>query len=660
MTALKRHAAPVALVLVLLSVWIGPVARDPFHVIPGTAVGDNVAFLWNTWWLRYALDNGIPPLWTSMLFAPWGSSLALHTHTLLPSLFAALLVPLTSGSTLAATNVVVILQLLLNFIVTYALALHVTRERGPAAIAACIFGCSPFVGAHLVGHFNLIGAWVLPLAALVAIRLLERPTLTRMAVAGLALGAVPYVDYYYSVYAGILVVSLLVVRSSQLSIGSRRLSNWQRWALAGIAAVLIVDVAALAVAVRGGRTLSLGAAVVSIRGTDNPIAIGFLLGIVAAGVIYVPRVRWVFDVSRLRADLKALLPACLMAGLVSAPVVAATAGVWLRGDYSSQRYLWRSAPAGVDLLTLLLGNPGSLLTGHVTRRWYGALAIDPVEQVAWLGPAVIALGYMAWRNARDQAYVKYWFVVGLLFGVWAVGPYIVAGGRTLWVLLPATLVRYVPVVANARIPARAMVVVYLAAGMLAATGWQSLRRQSKTVVGSLLLAVLAIDYWPGPAPVVRLDHPAVYDALSREPEHGIVCELPLGIRDGFGEVGQMDMRVMAYQTIHNRPLAGGFVARLAPRVRRAYEDDPAWRVLIDLSSGAPLSSAVLDGATVAARLFDQGVRHLVINRRTASSTLLAYVGSMPLQPVAQDEERTLYRLASSAAVASEALRPPLP
>src|SRR5258707_831865 len=75
------------------------------------------------------------------------------------------------------------------------------------------------------------------------------------------------------------------------------------------------------------------------------------------------------------------------------------------------------------------------------------------------------------------------------------------------------------------------------------------------------LGFLVLDSVPRPTSAFPLDHPAIYDVLLRQSEPGAVCELPIGLRDGFGETGIFDSRTLWYQTIHKRPMTGGFVAR---------------------------------------------------------------------------------------------------
>ena len=89
-----RHVPVLAGFAALTIAWLWPVLRQPMEVIPGPGAGDNLTFVWNTWWMRHALANGQSPLWTSMLFAPSGTGLALNTHFALPALAGAAAAPL--------------------------------------------------------------------------------------------------------------------------------------------------------------------------------------------------------------------------------------------------------------------------------------------------------------------------------------------------------------------------------------------------------------------------------------------------------------------------------------------------------------------------------------------------------------------------------------
>jgi hypothetical protein len=112
---------------------------------------------------------------------------------------------------------------------------------------------------------------------------------------------------------------------------------------------------------------------------------------------------------------------------------------------------------------------------------------------------------------------------------------------------------------------------------------------------------------------------------------------------GEHRLSRTDVREVLRPPRHQIDQSGTF-GEVSPRLRRAYEEDPAWAALPLLSSGASLNDVTLDASAVASRLFNHGVRHVVVDGRTATADLLAYVSSMHLQEVARNDGRTLYRI----------------
>lgn len=183
--------------MLLAGVWSFPL---PLHLsthLPGSTPGDNIAFLWNFWWMRHAMSSGVDFFHTQYLFVPTGTDLTLHTHTALPALVGA--TALSALPVVAALNLTTLAALFLNGFCAYLLAWRVTGAHGGAMISGIIFGGSPYIAAHLTGTFNLTTAWTIPLFAITASRASRGST--RWAVlAGLVLGMTAYVDYYYVVY----------------------------------------------------------------------------------------------------------------------------------------------------------------------------------------------------------------------------------------------------------------------------------------------------------------------------------------------------------------------------------------------------------------------------------------------------------------------------
>lgn len=343
-------------------------------------------------------------------------------------------------------------------------------------------------------------------------------------------------------------------------------------------------------------------------------------------------------------DLRTLLISAGIFAAAAFPLIAGAWRLWQRGDYTSQTYFWRSAPGGIDVATLAAGAPFHSLWGALVQRVYAFSQIDVIESVAWFG--IVPLIFLwatrtSWRSQAREAI----FVAGIFF-IWALGPYLVVLGWNTGLYLPEILLRYIPIVANARIPGRAIVVVYLAVALVLAVALAARPIERRRRAAALLGLAILVEFVAIPLPLTRLDQPPFYQRLAAMPA-GAVIDLPLGLRDGFGEEGALDHRTLYYQTLHGKPIAGGFVARLPESVKAVYHGTPFLRVLLGLSSGAEVSAADLTSGRDAGEPFARrhNIRYFVVNRRLANASLQAFIASLPWIRLAdQDEERQLYVL----------------
>ena len=221
-------------------------------------------------------------------------------------------------------------------------------------------------------------------------------------------------------------------------------------------------------------------------------------------------------------------------------------------------------------------------------------------------------------------------------------------GKNAGLILPQTALRVLPLISNARMPGRAMVMVYLALSVIAAIGVAHMNRsRARTIVLLALGTVAVFDYLAAPFPLYRLDRPAIYETLDQLPGQGVVCELPLGLRNGFGEKGQLDHRVLFYQSIHQRPIIGGFAARLPPSVENSYMRIPVIDTLMRLSAGERLEARDASAPSdVIADLRASSIRWVVLNRQTAPPDLVRYVERvLPLKLIEEQDDRALYSVA---------------
>ena len=638
----------------LAVVWTWPLVTDLSGQLPGLGNGgDSQQFLWNFWWMRTALASGQDVFFTSYMLAPVGASLVLHTFTPLPAFAGATV--LASLPVAAALNVTVLAGLFLNGFCAYLLCRRLSGDWAAAVLGGMVFGSSSYLTGHLYGHFNLIHAWTIPLFALVALRAM-RSGLVWSVMAGLVLGVTFYIDYYYLVYECSLAALIAATTNRDWSIAWMGSGSAGRiWSarvvmsLAGLVGLLI-----LGIALTGGFSVDMGGRTISVRGLFNPLQAFWFLAACWAWLSLGPRILSTRISSETRLVTKLAVMA-LTLFIVAAPLVLRAIELFRSGDYVTQTYFWRNAPSGIDLAALVAGPPFHGLAGPVVRSLYFAFGVGHIEEVVeengWMGIVPVLLAAAAlWRHRADPS-VRQWTVIGLVFFVWALGPHLKAFGMNTGMILPQAMLRYIPIVNNARMPGRAMVVVTLGLAALASVfvaRWRPSAIGRRAALAALAM-FLVVESAPLPIPVVSLVVPQLYQTLRDRPEAGAVLELPLGIRDGLSARGNLNEMQFYYQTVHKRPLVGGYLSRLPKSVVDAYAADPLVNALLDLSEpdgkiavAAPLPS----GQIVAERLRANGIAFVVLDRRHSQAALIEYVEKvLPLTLIASDEERSLYAVA---------------
>jgi hypothetical protein len=636
-----KHLGPLALFAALAIAWTWPLAGHLHTAVPGDP-GDNYSFLWNLWWMRHAIATpGLAYFHTSYLFHPFGTTIANHPHTALPAIVAATL--LGRASIVTAQNLLLLAYVFANMATMYALVWDIGRERRTAILGAVIFGLSPYLAAHLLGHFDLMAAFVLPLFALCVRRAMPAGSAAWTAAAGVVLIATAYTTYYYVVY---LFFFLAVYAIASLdwrpvrwaprapSPGGRRL----RHALSVLIAVLAAGV--LWMVLTGGRTLWFFDVMVPMHQPQNALtgvwicAIVFALSLRRPALTHAPLPR------------QARRIAIVAAGVTAVFVIGAAPLFWqalqliVRGEYVSQEYGWRSVPRGVDLLAPLLGHPLHPLMAAASGPAYAALGQNAVEAVGWLGivPVLLLLVSRRTNAGSTGGDTRVWRIVALAFAIFALGPFLTIGGFDTGLKLPEIALRFVPFAANARMPGRAIVGVYLALGVLAALSLRaSTGRLRSPAVQWLLIVLVAFEYWDAPIRLTPLQHPAVYSALAAAPP-GAVCEVPFGVGDGLSVgVGSQERAILYYATLHEHPLAGGYIGRMPLDAAERYRRYPLTAMLLRLSGDTMAVAPAPDSEPAPCR-------YLVVDRQSSSSELLDYVARLSANHLASDERRDLYRL----------------
>ena len=199
----------------------------------------------------------------------------------------------------------------------------------------------------------------------------------------------------------------------------------------------------------------------------------------------------------------------------------------------------------------------------VTESYWSSLRGNIEESNVYLGLTVVALaawGFVRGRNAgfRDR---WMWLVLALVFFVASLGPRLVCGGRTLMgAHMPYALLEWAfPPLRLSGCPVRMMVVVALAVSVMAGAGLNAILRQKtkgRFVFAILAASAVGLDLLPRAMTLTRPEVPEWVYALR-------ASEGPGGLLDLSGTNG---FQALYYQTIHGKPMAGGFVSRYSAGV----------------------------------------------------------------------------------------------
>jgi hypothetical protein len=460
--------------------------------------------------------------------------------------------------------------------------------------------------------------------------------------AALVLVATAYTTYYYVVYLGLFAALFLLAWLDWVHVSWTRraqtpMTRRLQWALLGAAGLCAA--AAILIASTGGRLIQLGPIVVSALFPQNALTAMWICALGAAfctwrlTVILSP-----VPAARARRALVIASQIVVVFLVGAAPLLWQAARLVAQGAYVTPAYQWRSAPRGVDLLAPLLGPPFHPLL-HGASRAYAFAHLDRIEAVGWLGvvPMLLLLGGRAVGRLTDDE--RIWRVVAVGFVVWALGPFLTVGGFDTGLKLPETLVRYVPFVANARMPGRAMVGVFMAVAVLVAvTMSRAPGLLHRPPLQYLPIQLVVLNFWDAPVPMTPLDAPAVYQDLAAAPP-GAVCEAPFGVGDGLSAgSGSQDRRILFYATQHQHPLVGGYVGRMPVDAPQLYAEMPLVGALLRLSNGLSSPVGVLSTGS------DQPCTYLIVNRAASSAPLLDYVRQLGAERLATSDGRDLYRL----------------
>ena len=593
--------------------------------LTGPPDGDTGVYVWNQWVFRHEiLVHRQLPFFTNSIFSMTPeANLSLHNYTAFQNLLA---LPLLGVLGVVATfNLIFLLMVVLTAYSTFLLARHVTGRFSESWLAGLMFAWSPLLVTRGMGHFSLVAAAPLAIFLLVLMKADGHERFRDAVALGAVVAWAATCDAYYAVFCLLIGAVFLVARV--VSIHNSRQSGRARaarWAVD----VLLLCAAGLvgAIAITGGWTSSIFGFPISAKGLYTPVLIMSVLAFLRLG--------WHLRASPrpgAEVDAKRLVFLTVASGVVAAvilsPVLYAVGERLTAGELKSPGVLWRSSPGGVDLFALVLPNPNHPLTPQVIADWLATFQGGYLEAVVSIPFVALITMVVAWRRGWRAS--RWWTALAIAFGALALGPFVHVGGLNTYVPGPWALLRFVPVLGLTRMPSRFSVVLMLAVAVLFAAALEWLgrtyphrRRLILVTVGILLLAELL----PAPLTLHSAAVPRFYERVAAAPGDVRVLELPTGIRDGTSSIGNFIARSQYFQTMHEKPLIGGYLSRVGGRsiadVRRIDMLD----ALIVLSEGGTLSpereAALISGGPAFIREANLGF--VIVDRLRSPTALIDF------------------------------------
>jgi hypothetical protein len=615
----------------------------------GPVTADLGVYVWNFWIFRHELlRHHHLPFSTAHIFAYSGpADFSLHNYAPVAGVFGVPLIPLLG--LVGAFNLVLLAAIAASGWATFLLARRLGAGWTAAWTAGALFMAAPALVARQTAHFSLIIAAPLPLFLWALLRTLDTRRMRDAILTGLMVAIASYSDAYYGIYCvlmGAFVVGWRVAaverrpRASAAGAAVRLLDA----VIAGLLVLMFWRIAS------GTEALVIGSVRISLKTLYSPALALVVLAALRAWIQWRPSIRlklpWPDLSSLVRLGIAAIA-ACVAA---MSPVLVQVLWRIVHHRLPETVTYWRSSSRGVDLLAYLVPNPNHPWIAGRTSGWFISEWADAfpefVSSFSLVALAVIAAG--AWRRSLPALWVGF----TAFFLALSLGPFVHVAGLNTYVIGPWALLRYVPLLEMVHAPARFAIVVALGLSLLFAFSLDDILRQMRArgaptrrgFVAALAL-LLAAELVPAPRRLYSAEIPAIYQLLrtSGEPQ-GPLLELPTGILDGIEMIGTFNASTQYFQTLHRRPLIGGYLSRVSRWRKAENARSPMLRVLFALSAGKEVSAAER-AAAIASReefLARSCLAYVLVNRAAASPDLEAFaVDALELTLIHEDSTYAL-------------------
>jgi hypothetical protein len=219
-----------------------------------------------------------------------------------------------------------------------------------------------------------------------------------------------------------------------------------------------------------------------------------------------------------------------------------------------------------DLTAFLVPSPLPPLWKNFVEPTYRRI-IRPgssLETVAFVGFAPLALFLIG--VTRFGAIRKLWLPLVIIFGLIALGPAMHLAGHVvlpqLSFLMPYRLLALLPYGDIARVPARYVVMMMLCLSVIAGSGaWVVLRKRAfalQCAIAGVITVISVAENAVVTLPLMSPHEPAFFRRIRNDPGRKGLVEVPIP------DDPVLYPERMLYQTIHEKPIYGGYLSRGLP------------------------------------------------------------------------------------------------
>jgi hypothetical protein len=161
---------------------------------------------------------------------------------------------------------------------------------------------------------------------------------------------------------------------------------------------------------------------------------------------------------------------------------------------------------------------------------------------------------------------------------------------------------------------------------------------------ALAVAGILFEGMALPLPMTAADIPGIYRTIALDRTAGAVLELPFGVRDGrrfWGYVFPPER--MYYQTVHGKPLVGGYISGIPDRIFSLYREQPILRQLVAFQTG-PEHAQSIPSDEFLKWSREWGITWVILDRDLATAPLAQETQRLLGAPLVQDGRLAAWKI----------------